>query len=84
MKETKPIYQLILEREQNLDNVTLLVEIEDQFFSDEIKVLEALTAKIRHNLQSALGISIKVKLADPKSIQRSEGKAQRIIDRRSI
>jgi phenylacetate-CoA ligase len=84
MKETKPIYQLIVEREHNLDNVTLLVEVEDEYFSDEIKVLEALTAKIKHNLQSSLGISIKVKLADPKSIQRSEGKAQRIVDKRNL
>jgi phenylacetate-CoA ligase len=61
-----------------------MVEVDEQFFSDEIKELEALTAKIKHNLQSTLGISVKVKLAEPKSIERSEGKAKRIIDKRNI
>lgn len=84
MKETKPHYQLIVEREHNLDLVTLMVEVDEQFFSDEIKMLEALTAKIAHNVQSTLGISVKVKLAEPKSIERSEGKAKRVIDKRNI
>ncbi|HEX2955593.1 MAG TPA: phenylacetate--CoA ligase [Chitinispirillaceae bacterium] len=84
MKEIRPHYQLIVEREHNLDEVTLMVEVDEQFFSDEIKVLEALTAKIRHNLQSTLGISVRVKLAEPKSIERSEGKSKRVIDKRVI
>ncbi len=84
MSETLPHYMLIVERVNNLDSLTLMVEVEEQFFSDEIKELERLSAKIRHNAESALGISVGVKLVEPKTIERSEGKAKRVIDKRSL
>lgn len=84
MHETTPHYQLIVEREHNLDTLTLHVEVEDAFFSDEIKELEKLTGKIRHNVESTLGITVKVRLVEPKTIERSEGKARRVIDKRHI
>ncbi|KMQ50323.1 Phenylacetate-coenzyme A ligase [Chitinispirillum alkaliphilum] len=84
MSETLPHYMLIVERENNLDKLTLMVEVEEQFFSDEIKELENLRNKIRHSAESALGISVSVKLVEPKTIERSEGKAKRVIDKRSI
>ncbi len=82
--ETSPHYMLIVDRINNLDILEVQVEVEERFFSDEIKQLENLTKKITHILQSALGLSVKVKLVEPKTIQRSEGKAKRVIDKRQL
>lgn len=82
--ETSPHYILIVDRINNLDILEVQVEVEERFFSDEIKELEKLTQKITHVLQSALGLSVKVKLVEPKTIQRSEGKAKRVIDKRIL
>lgn len=82
--ETSPHYMLIVDRVNNLDTLEVQVEVEERFFSDEIKELEKLTQKIAHVLQSALGLSVKVKLVEPKTIQRSEGKAKRVIDKRVL
>ena len=84
MSETKPHYLLIVDRVNNLDVLEVWVEVEGQFFSDEIKKLEGLKKKIQHNIESALGISADVKLVEPKTIERSEGKAKRVIDKRNI
>lgn len=82
--ETSPHYMLIVDRINNLDILEVQVEIEERFFSDEIKELERLNQKITHVLQSALGLAVKVKLVEPKTIQRSEGKAKRVIDKRVL
>lgn len=82
--ETSPHYMLIVDRVNNLDTLEVQVEVEERFFSDEIKQLESLTKKIHHVLQSSLGLSVKVKLVEPKTIQRSEGKAKRVIDNRKL
>ncbi len=82
--ETSPHYMLIVDRVNNLDILEVQVEVEERFFSDEIKQLENLTQKISRVLQSALGLSVKVKLVEPKTIQRSEGKAKRVIDKRQL
>ncbi len=84
MNETTPNYQLIVNREHNLDTLEIQVEVHDQFFSDEIADLEALQQRILHNIQSTLGISARVKLVEPRSIERSAGKAQRVIDNRNL
>ncbi len=84
MSETEPHYLLIIEREGTLDTLRLMVEVQEQFFSDEIKVLEALRRKITHKIQSTLGISVDVKLVEPKTIERTAGKAKRVIDNRKI
>lgn len=84
MSETEPHYLLIVEREGNLDILKLMVEVQEQFFSDEIRELEALRKKITHNIQSTLGISVDVKLVEPKTIERTAGKAKRVIDNRKI
>jgi phenylacetate-CoA ligase len=68
----------------NLDVLEIWVEVEGQFFSDEIKKLEDLKRKIQHNIESTLGISASIKLVEPKTIERSEGKAKRVIDKRKI
>lgn len=84
MSETEPHYLLIVEREGNLDTLKLMVEVREQFFSDEIKELESLKRKIKNNIQSTLGISVDVKLVEPKTIERTAGKAKRVIDNRKI
>ena len=84
MSETEPHYLLIIEREGTLDILNLLVEVQEQFFSDEVKELETLRQKIKNNIQSTLGISVNVKLVEPKTIERTAGKAKRVIDNRKI
>lgn len=84
MSETAPHYLLIVEREGNLDTLKLMVEVQEQFFSDEIRQLEALRKKITHKIQSTLGISVDVKLVEPKTIERTAGKAKRVIDNRKL
>ncbi|BBB90854.1 MAG TPA: phenylacetate--CoA ligase [Methylomusa anaerophila] len=82
--ETSPHYQLIVDRKDNLDCLTVLVEVTDDLFSDEVKRLEALEHKIKSELASALSVSATVRLVGSKTIERSEGKAKRVIDNRKL
>jgi phenylacetate-CoA ligase len=84
MKETSPHYLLIVDRVNNLDVLELQVEVEEGFFLDRISELQGLTHRIRYALESALGVSLAVKLVEPKTIARSEGKAVRVIDKRKL
>jgi phenylacetate-CoA ligase len=84
MSETKPHYLLIVDRINNLDTVELQVEIDEAFFQDKISQLQSLRQKIQNNLESTLGLGIKVTLVEPKTIERSEGKSKRVIDRRKF
>ena len=79
-----PHYMMIVDREDNMDVLTVMVEVDERMFSDEIRKLDALRNKIAAVLKTALGISVRVKLVEPKSIQRSEGKAVRVIDNRNL
>ena len=79
-----PYYLLVVDRKGNLDFLEVHVEVSEEVFSDEIRKLEELGALITRELESALGISVKVRLVEPKSIERSEGKAKRVIDKRTI
>lgn len=81
--ETTPNYQLTVDRINNLDTLEIKVEIADQFWTTEIKEIENLKKRIGQSIQSTLGISATIKLAEPHSIERSEGKATRVIDKRS-
>jgi phenylacetate-CoA ligase len=82
--EVSPHYQLIVDREDNLDCLTVLVEITDNLFSDEVRRLETLEHKIQEQLNSVLGITATVRLVGARTIERSEGKAKRVIDKRKI
>lgn len=79
-----PNYQIVVDRVNYQDTLEILVEVEERFFSDEIKELEGLTKKIGHTIQQAIGLSAKIKLVEPKSIERSMGKAVRVIDKRKF
>ncbi|MBL8025489.1 MAG: phenylacetate--CoA ligase [Fibrobacteres bacterium] len=80
----QPHYQLVVERVGGLDTLEVIVEVEDKIFSDEIKVLENLKTTIKRKIESVLGVAAKIKLVEPKTIQRSEGKAKRVIDKRAL
>jgi phenylacetate-CoA ligase len=82
----EPHYQLIVDREGTLDTLEVQVEVtESQFVNaDEVKVLQKLEKMILKDMKDYLGITAKVKLVEPKSLQRSEGKASRVIDKRKI
>ena len=80
----EPHYQIVVEREGHLDTMTIQVEVSENIFSDEVRVLENLSRKIQVEIKDLLGVTCKVKLVEPKTIQRSEGKAQRVIDKRKI
>ena len=82
--EVVPHYLLIIDREDNMDVLTVMVEVDEKFFSDEIRQLDALRHRIGDVLKQALGISVRVKLVEPKTIERSEGKAKRVIDNRNL
>jgi phenylacetate-CoA ligase len=80
----EPHYQLIVSREEALDVLEVQVEVEEAIFSDTIRSLESLSRRVEHTIKDLLGVSCKVKLVEPKSIQRSEGKAKRVIDNRKL
>jgi phenylacetate-CoA ligase len=82
--ETEPHYQLIVDREGNLDDLEIWVEVSERLFSDQVRRLEDLEVKIKREIASVLGISSRIKLVEPKTIPRSEGKAKRIIDKRDV
>lgn len=82
--DTTPHYQIIVDRVNNLDIMTVEIEVSEAMFSDYVKGLESLENKIRAQIESVLGVTCKVRLVEPKSIARSEGKAKRVIDKRKI
>lgn len=80
--ETKPHYMLIVDRKETMDTLEIQVEIADNYFSDELSSLNQLRNRIKHTVESVLGVSVIITLAEPKTIERSEGKARRVIDHR--
>ena len=84
MGETSPHYIMEVDRIDNLDVLEVKVEVEERYFSDEIKALETLTRKIERTIRDAIGLQVKVKLVEPHSIERSMGKAVRVIDKRKL
>ena len=81
---TTPNYQIIVDRVKNLDTLDILVEVDEKFFSDEIRKLENLTKNITKSVQHTIGLAAKIKLVEPKSIERSMGKSKRVIDKRKL
>ncbi len=79
---TVPHYQLVVTRENALDALEVRVEVSEQIFFDEMKKLHELERAIEHKLANMLGIHAAVKLVEPKAIERSEGKARRVVDLR--
>ena len=84
LDNVEPHYQLVVDREDNLDTLTVMVEVGEGIFSDEVKHLQNMERTIAKNIKDYLGVSARVKLVEPKAIARSEGKAVRVIDNRKI
>jgi len=82
MGETSAHYMLYVDNVNNLDTLELQVEMDETKLTDTIRELQDLSKKISHALNSAIGLSVKVTLVEPKTIARSEGKAVRVVDRR--
>lgn len=81
---TLPHYQIILTREGGLDRMEVQVEVTPEFFTDTIRALEGLQAKIGHAIENTVGIRATVRLVEPHTVARSEGKAKRVIDQRNL
>lgn len=80
--QVEPHYLIIVDRIGILDTIEIQVEVSQGLFTDDVKGLEALERKVKNSIESTLGISVKVRLVEPKSIERSTGKAKRVIDKR--
>lgn len=75
-------YQIVVDREGNLDTLEVRVEVDEANFADEIRKLQTLERGLAKNIKEYLGVTARVRLMEPHSIERSEGKAKRIVDRR--
>ncbi len=80
----EPHYQIIVDRQGTMDTMEVQVEVSEAVFSDEVKHLERLAQRIQRDIKDLLGVTCTVRLVEPKTIQRSEGKAKRVIDKRRI
>ncbi|MDR0883226.1 MAG: phenylacetate--CoA ligase [Oscillospiraceae bacterium] len=80
----EPNYQILVERQDNLDTMTVLIEMSEQMFSDEISEIAAHEKRISSAMLSILGVGARVRLVEPHALPRSEGKAVRVIDKRNI
>ena len=81
---TLPHYQIVLTRHKGLDAMEVHVEVTPDLFSDKIGTLEGLRQRLAYAMEHTLGLNVAVTLAAPRSIERSEGKAKRVIDRRNL
>ncbi|NLF93249.1 MAG: phenylacetate--CoA ligase [Oligosphaeraceae bacterium] len=84
IKGTEPHYQLVVSREKALDDLEVRVEVSPLVFSDEVRVLEALRAEISSKIKQLIGLSAKITLVEPGTIERSIGKAKRVLDLRKL
>jgi phenylacetate-CoA ligase len=84
LPEFEPHFMLTVDRVNNTDTSELRVEVKEEYFTDEMGQMVGLQKKLEAELRSVIGLGFKVKLAEPKSIERSEGKARRVIDKRQF
>lgn len=85
MEDVEPHYLIVVDREPGaMDQMEVWVEVSSRMASDEVRTLESIERRIERELESTLGISLRVKLVEPKTIARSEGKAKRVVDRRDL
>lgn len=81
---TEPHYQIVVERENHADKITVLVEVMESIFFDEMKKQRMVVDRIKSRLASEVGVNVDVKLVEEKTLERSEGKAKRVVDRRKL
>ena len=78
----EPRYQIIVDRVEGVDTLEVKVEVHERVFSDEIKILQNISSKIERKIREIIGVTAKVKLVAPESLQPKEGKVQKVVDRR--
>ena len=84
VQEVAPHYMIIVDRINNLDTIEVQVEMRNEFVTDEIKGLEAISKKVSHAISQMIGLNAKIKLVEPQTLVRSEGKAVHVIDKRKL
>jgi len=85
IEETTPNYVLVVDRKpRGMDEMEVQVEVSEKTFSDEMSRLETLSERIQREIESTLGLRVSVRLVEPKTLERSMGKARRVIDRRDL
>jgi phenylacetate-CoA ligase len=82
VEEVAPHYMIVVDRVNNLDTMEVQVELNSEFYTDEIRGIERLTKKIAHAISQAIGLNAKITIVQPGSLKRSEGKAVHVIDKR--
>ena len=83
-EDTKPHYQIVVDRVNNADKFELLVEASEEIFADRMREMDAFHRRLGSRLQSVLGIKVDLKLVEPRTLERFEGKAKRVEDRRAL
>jgi phenylacetate-CoA ligase len=83
-KDVAPYYMLIVDRKEHMDTLEAEIEINEEAFSDSVTDVQTMEKDIQKDIKDILGVSCKVRLVEPRTIQRSEGKAQRVIDKRKL
>ncbi|MFO1500507.1 MAG: phenylacetate--CoA ligase, partial [Verrucomicrobiota bacterium] len=83
-EQTLPHYQIIVDRQQGLDTLEVQVEVTAESFTDTVGGLEKLQRQLAHSVESITGVHAAIRLVAPHTIQRSEGKAKRVIDQRKL
>jgi phenylacetate-CoA ligase len=81
---TLPHYQIVLTRIKGLDQMEVQVEVTAEFFTDKVRSLETLQGQLSHKLETTLGLRAEVRLVEPHTIERSQGKAKRVLDQRNL
>jgi len=84
VEKIEPHYHIFVDRQDNLDSLTVQVEVAEKFFSDEVKELEIVEKNIKKAIEDTVGIKVGVQLVEPKTVARSEGKAKRVTDNRRL
>jgi phenylacetate-CoA ligase len=84
MEEVEPHFFITVDRVNNTDTFDIQVEVKEQFYTDDIKGMVKLQKKVVAKLQSVIGISPNIILSEPRSIERSQGKAKRVLDKRKF
>ncbi len=82
--EAAPYYLIVVDRQDNSDTLEIQVEMTDSFFSDEVRAIEDIQRRIRREVESTLGLAAKITMVRPRTIERSEGKAKRVLDKRNL
>ncbi len=84
VKEVAPHYMIIVDRINNLDTIEVQVELKNEYVTDEIKGIEAISKKVGHAINQMIGLNAKIKLVEPQTLVRSEGKAVHVVDKRKL